>query len=78
MGVTAAIATVIGTVGSIVTGIMNKPPSAPADTSTQDANAAAQAQAQALARRRGFASTMLTSPTGISGAPTTQRATLGT
>ena len=78
MGVTAAIATVVGAIGSVVTGIMNKPPSQPSDKSAQDANAAAQAQAQSLAKRRGFASTMLTSPTGISGAPTTSRATLGT
>ena len=42
----------------------------------QAAQAAAEAQAQALARRRGMADTMLTSPLGAGSGQTT-RATLG-
>jgi hypothetical protein len=59
-----------------------KGPSAP--TQQQDeidqakaATAAAQAQAAALTKRRGMASTVLTSPLGTSGAASTQKATLG-
>lgn len=43
----------------------------------QAANAAAQAQAEALTKRRGMASTQLTSPMGATGAATVGKATLG-
>ena len=79
LGVSAA-ATVATTVYSAV----NQPsaPKAPtqsqqAQEQAQAAQAAAQAQARALTARRGMASTILTSPTGASGTPPTQRATLG-
>jgi hypothetical protein len=57
-------------------------PSAPtqsqdATEQAQAATAAAQAQASALTKRRGLASTMLTSPLGTSGTAQTQKATLG-
>jgi len=56
------------------------PPGPSATTTTeqqaQSANAAAMAQAEALQKRRGLASTILTSPTGAGGA-NTQKATLG-
>lgn len=57
-------------------------PSAPTQTQdateqAQAATAAAQAQAGALTKRRGMASTMLTSPLGISGTAQVQKSTLG-
>jgi len=59
-----------------------KSPAAPTAAQTQleqaqAAEAAAQAQALALQKRRGLASTILTSPMGVTGGTTTQRATLG-
>lgn len=89
MGVTPlliglAIAATAGSVGTSIYSAVNQPsaPKAPTQAQTaqeqaQAAQAAAQAQADALTRRRGMASTILTSPTGASGAPPTQRATLG-
>ena len=58
-------------------------PTAPTQTQTQTDQAKAQdaaalAQAQALQKRRGQASTILTSPIGTTGSATTQVATLGT
>lgn len=60
----------------------NKPPAAPSAATTQEqqaqaANAAAQAQAEALTKRRGMASTQLTSPLGATGAANIGKATLG-
>lgn len=57
-------------------------PSAPSATTTaqqqaEAANAASQAQAEALTKRRGLASTQLTSPMGATGAATVGKATLG-
>lgn len=57
-------------------------PSAPSATTTNKqqadaANAAAQAQASALQKRRGLASTQLTSPLGASGTANVAKATLG-
>jgi membrane protease subunit (stomatin/prohibitin family) len=79
LGVTAA-----ATVGTSIYEAVNKPaaPKAPtqsqqAQEQAQAAQAAAQAQATALTKQRGMASTVLTSPTGASGTPPTQRATLG-
>ena len=59
-----------------------KAPIAPTQTQTMNqqaeaAQAAAQAQAEALSKRRGMASTVLTSPMGVGGSAQTQRATLG-
>ena len=74
-------------IGAATTGIaMSRMPSAPAApapiaTQTQQAaaeQAAALAQAQALTKRRGMASTILTSPAGVTGGGSTQTATLGT
>ena len=74
-------------VGAAVTGVelANQPkaPVAPTQQATQTDQAKAQdaaalAQAQALQRRRGQASTILTSPIGTTGSATTQVATLGT
>lgn len=90
MGITPTIALLIGsltaTAASAGVGIYeatNQPsaPKAPTqvDTSQQQAQAsqaAALAQANALTKRRGLASTILTSPTGA-GTATTQKATLG-
>lgn len=57
-------------------------PTAPSATTTaqqqaEAANASAQAQAEALTKRRGMASTVLTSPMGATGQANTQKATLG-
>jgi hypothetical protein len=78
LGIGAAAATA----GIVAAVDQPKAPTAPAQTTTtlqqsQATQAAAQAQATALTQRRGMASTMLTSPMGVSNAPTTQRATLG-
>ena len=63
--------------------IANQPKAPAAPTATQNAtdqaqaaSAAAQAQATALQKRRGMASTVLTSPLGA-GTATTEKATLG-
>lgn len=73
-------------IGAAVAGVemshMPQAPKAPTQTQseTQKANAAtaaALAQAQELSKRRGMASTILTSPMGTSGGQT-QHATLGT
>jgi hypothetical protein len=89
MGVSGAlIATLIGTTAATVgTGIyeaVSQPsaPTAPTSATTaqqqaQASQAAALAQADALTKRRGLASTILTSPTGVAGAPNVQKATLG-
>lgn len=58
------------------------PPSAPSSQTTQQqqaeaSSAAAQAQAEALQKRRGLASTILTSPMGTSGTANVGKATLG-
>ena len=78
LGISAA-AGVAGTVASLD---QPKAPAAPSQTATNQqqaeaAQAAAQAQATALQRRRGLASTELTSPLGVSGGTQTARATLG-
>jgi hypothetical protein len=57
-------------------------PTAPSASTTaqqqaEASNAAAQAQAEALTRRRGMASTQLTSPLGATGSATVGKATLG-
>ena len=79
---------IVAGIGAAVTGVeMTNQPSAPkAPTQTTNQNQQAQAQqaaaltqAQALQKRRGMASTVLTSPMGTSGGPSqTQSATLGT
>ena len=74
-------------VGAATTGVTTglelsqSSPTAPSAQTTQQqqaeaASAAAQAQAEALTKRRGMASTILTSPLGASEA-NTQKATLG-
>lgn len=72
-------------VGAATAGVelANQPPTPKAPTSgqtaaaqAQSAEAAAQAEADNLARRRGMASTILTSPLGA-GAASTRSATLG-
>ena len=67
-------------VGAAVTGVeIANMPKAPTSNSTAAANTAtdaAQAQADALSKRRGMASTILTSPTGA-GSASTEKATLG-
>ena len=78
---------IVAGVSAAVAGVeLTNQPSAPkAPTAitnqTQQAEAqqsAALAQAQALQKRRGLASTILTSPQGVSGGTQTQSATLGT
>lgn len=70
-------------IGAAATGvaIAEQPsaPAAPTDTASKEAasaNAAAMAQAEALTKRRGLASTILTSPTGT-GSANVAKATLG-
>lgn len=74
-------------VGAAVTGIeLSNQPSAPKaptvigaqSQQAQAQQAAALAQAEALKKRRGQASTELTSPLGTTGSPQTTSATLGT
>jgi hypothetical protein len=88
MGVTAlVVGLAVSAAASVGTGIYEavSKPSAPTPPSTantanqqaQAAQAAALAQADALTKRRGMASTILTSPTGTSGTAATQKATLG-
>lgn len=79
LGVTTA-----ATVGTTIYSAMNQPsaPKAPtqvdnAQQQAQASQAAALAQANALTKRRGMASTILTSPTGAAGTASTQKATLG-
>ena len=73
-------------IGAAATGIaIAEQPSAPqapsattnATQQAQSAAAAAETQAEALSKRRGMASTVLTSPLGSSGAASTGKATLG-
>jgi hypothetical protein len=80
----ALIASTAATVGTSIYEAVDKPsaPKAPTQANTaqqqaQASQAAALAQADALTKRRGMASTILTSPTGASGPANTQRATLG-
>lgn len=59
-----------------------KAPTAPSASTTQQqeaeaANASAQAQAEALTKRRGMASTQLTSPLGTTTGANVAKATLG-
>jgi hypothetical protein len=88
MGITALITTLAvsaaATVGEGIYAVASQPqaPTAPTPQQTsqqqaQASQAAALAQADALTKRRGMASTILTSPMGASGAPQTQKATLG-
>jgi len=89
MGVSTALMIMMGvsTAAAVGTGIyeaVNQPtaPTSPTTAQTneqqaQAAQAAALAQAHALTERKGMASTMLTSPTGATGAPTVGKATLG-
>ena len=78
MGISAAAA------GVGIASALDQPsaPKAPTQATTnlqqaQASEAAAQAQASALMKRRGMASTELTSPMGTSGAAQTTSATLG-
>jgi hypothetical protein len=78
------IASTAATVGTSIYEAVNQPkapkPPTTANTANQQAQAAqaaALAQANALTKRRGMASTILTSPTGASGTPAVQKATLG-
>jgi len=80
-------AVIVSAVSAVTAGIelthQPKAPAAPNPLATQTQQsqaqqAAALAQAQALQRRRGLASTTLTSPLGTSGPAQTQQATLGT
>lgn len=73
-------------IGAAATGIaiadQPKAPTAPTPTTSatneaDSAAAASQAQAEALQKRRGLASTVLTSPLGAQGAASVQKATLG-
>lgn len=79
LGVTTA-----ATVGTSIYEATNQPgaPKAPTQAATaqqqaQASQAAALAQANALTKRRGMASTILTSPTGASGTASTKTSTLG-
>ena len=79
LGVTAA-----ASVGTAVYEAKNQPtaPTLPSSAETaqqqaQASQAAALAQADALSKRRGMASTMLTSPVGTSGTATVGKTTLG-
>lgn len=74
-------------IGAAVTGIemsnMPQAPKAPTMSANQSQQAqvqqaAALAQAQALQKRRGMASTIMTSPQGVTSGTQTQSATLGT
>ena len=73
----------VSSVASAGTGIysaLNAPkiPGMPSQTDyAKQQEAAAQSQAEALLKRRGMASTILTSPLGASGSPGTKGATLG-
>jgi len=87
IGIIPFIPLIAAGIGAATTGIeLAKQPGAPKaptpiTNETQQAQAstaAALAQAQALQRRRGLASTTLTSPTGVAGSTQTQTATLGT
>lgn len=85
----AAVLPIILGISAVATGVeaysvFNQPSAPKAPTQTQTSNqqaeaaqAAAQAQATALMQRRGMAATTLTSPMGVTGSTSTQRATLG-
>ena len=83
--VIAMVASTAASVGGGIFAAVSKPkaPTALSGAGNQSKQAEAQqaaalAQAQALQKRRGMASTTLTSPLGTSGAAQTQSATLGT
>ena len=62
-------------IGATMAGVeMANQPSAPKDNTAKEQAAAAKAQADSLQKRRGMASTILTSPLGTS---TGQKSTLG-
>ncbi|MGA8908902.1 MAG: hypothetical protein WB524_14900 [Acidobacteriaceae bacterium] len=78
------IATTATSVGTGIYEAVSQPsqPQAPsqqavANQQAQASQAAALAQANALTKRRGMASTILTSPTGTSGTAATKQQTLG-
>ena len=82
MGVTFSIVGAVAALASAGVGAYEatqkpKMPAAPADNSALQAQASATAQAEALTRRRGMASTIMTSPMGETTQPTVGRATLG-
>jgi hypothetical protein len=78
---------IAGTAATVGTGIYEAvaaptPPTAPtaqqtAQQQAQASQAAAMAQADALTKRRGMASTILTSPLGTTAPASTQKSTLG-
>lgn len=72
--------TAVASIGEGIYAAVDKPkaPTVPnlAAEQAKEAQAAALAQANALQKRRGMASTMMTSPMGMAPAPT-QKATLG-
>ena len=83
-GLTIAAVTAATSIGTTLAGVFSKPkaPAAPAPATTnlqtaQATEAAAQAQATALTQRRGMASTILTSPLGVTGDTPTLKSTLG-
>lgn len=81
---------IVAGIGAAVAGVelTNQPkalqaPTAPTQTQSQTQQgqaqqAAAIAQAQALTKRRGMASTILTSPMGVTGGSSSTTSTLGT
>jgi hypothetical protein len=87
MGITALITSLALTAVSTGVGIYEaanqpSPPKAPTvqqntQQQAQASQASALAQAQALTKRKGMASTILTSPLGVTTPPATQKATLG-
>jgi hypothetical protein len=86
LGLLPSILLGVSAAGAVASGVaaldQPKSPAAPTSTQTQTeqaeaAQAAAQAQATALTKRRGMASTIMTSPLGVGNAPNTQRSTLG-
>ena len=71
---------VVASAGTGIYSALNAPkiPGMPSQTDyAKQQEAAAQSQAEALLKRRGMASTILTSPLGASGSPGTKGATLG-
>ena len=70
----------VASAGTGIYSALNAPkiPGMPTQTDyAKQQEAAAQSQAEALLKRRGMASTILTSPLGTSGSPGTKGATLG-
>ena len=70
----------VASAGTGIYSALNAPkiPGMPSQTDyAKQQEAAAQSQAEALLKRRGMASTILTSPLGASGSPGTKGATLG-